>query len=115
METVIFYYILCVTGVFACSCSQILLKKSAIKRHSTIIKSVLNWQVIIAYGIFFCSLVINITAFSHGVNVKDLPILESFGYIFVPILSFVFLREPMKKKEIISMLLIIVGIMVFYM
>ena len=47
----------------------------------------LNWKVIIAYAIFGGALLINITAMSKGVKLKDLPILESLGYIFVPTLA----------------------------
>lgn len=114
MEKVVIYYALCIIGIFACSCSQLLLKKSANRNKSSLIKSVFNWNVLIAYGIFFCSLIINITALSHGVKVKDLPILESLGYVFVPILSYYYLKEQIATKEILSAFLIILGIVFFY-
>lgn len=74
----------------------------------------LNWRVILAYAIFFGSLFINITAMSKGVNLKDLPILESLGYVFVPILSCVILKEKIELRTIISILCILVGIYIFY-
>ena len=114
MGNVIFYYILCICGIFACSCSQVLLKRSANENKKSLLLSILNWRVLIAYTIFFCSLFINITGFAHGVKVKDLPILESLGYLFVPVLSYIFFKEKLSQRGIISILLIILGIIVFY-
>ena len=73
-------YILVAVGVFLSSCSQILLKKSAQVGHSSMIAEMLNKRVIL----------INIIALAHGVKVKDLPILEALGYIFVPLLYLAF-------------------------
>lgn len=116
MYQVIYFYCLVVVGIFACACSQLLLKKSADKeRGRGIIATILNWRVILAYAIFFCSLFINITAMSKGVNLKDLPILESLGYIFVPLLSFVVLKEHISWRTVVSMMFIISGVCVFYL
>ena len=114
MAEITIFYILVVTGIFASACSQLLLKKSADKEYQSWLKSILNWRVISAYGIFFCSLLINITAMSQGMNLKDLPILESLGYVFVPLLSFFVLKEKITKRVIISIVLILIGIVWFY-
>lgn len=74
----------------------------------------LNWRVITAYAIFFVSLFINITAMSQGVNLKDLPILESLGYVFVPLLSYLVLKEKFTKRMLTSIALILIGIYIFY-
>lgn len=108
------FYILVIVGVFISSCSQLLLKKSACKKHASKVSEILNKQVIIAYSIFFISVIINVIALDHGVNVKDLPILEALGYIFVPVLSLFFLKERIRIKNVISIFLIIIGIIVFY-
>ena len=50
----------------------------------------------------------------NGIDLKDLPILESLGYVFVPILSFFVLNEKITKQTALSMLLIFVGIFIFY-
>lgn len=114
MEVLIFY-ILVAIGVFFSSCSQILLKKSAQKEHTSKIAEMMNKQVIFAYSIFFVSVVVNVIALGHGVNVKDLPILESLGYIFVPVLSLIFLKEQINGRSIAALSMIIVGIIVFYL
>ncbi len=112
---VLTFYILVVIGVFLSSCSQILLKKSAEREHTSKVSEILNKQVIIAYSVFFISVIFNVIALKHGVNVKDLPILEALGYVFVPILSFVFLKEKVTKRNVWALLVIICGILVFYL
>lgn len=110
-----FFYILVGLGVFLSSCSQILLKKSAQKEHSSMITEMLNKQVIFAYSVFVVSVVINIVALANGVNVKDLPILEALGYIFVPLLSFTLLHEAINRRTLSAIALIISGIIIFYL
>ena len=107
-------YLFVILGIFACSCSQILLKNSATREHKSWLASMLNWRVILAYAIFFGSMLINVAAMRHGLNLKELPALEASGYIFVPILSFFFLQEKIGWQEIFAMLLIVGGIIVFY-
>lgn len=108
------YYALVIAGVFLSSCSQLLLKKSADTNHDGIISNLMNWRVIIAYTVFLGSLLINITAMHKGVLLKDIPILESLGYVFVPLLSWMILKEKATKRTVICILLILCGIYIFY-
>ena len=59
------------------------------------------------------STILTIVAFS-GLDYKNGPIIESVGYVFVMILSRVFLEEKITKKKIIGNALILLGIAVFY-
>lgn len=115
MEEITVCHVLVVLGVFASACSQILLKKSADCCHKNFICIMLNWRVITAYAIFFASLFVNITAMSKGVKLKELPILESLGYVFVPFLSFLILKENISTRTIVSISLILIGIYIFYL
>lgn len=108
------YYIFVIAGIFACSLSQLLLKKSANAEHKSRIYEMINPLVVIAYAIFFCSLLINIWAMSNGVQLKEMALLESLGYVFVPILSVAILNEHVGKREMCGILLIALGIIVFY-
>ena len=106
-------YIAVIFGIFACSCSQLFLKRSADAEHKSFLTSMLNWRVILAYAIMFTSLCVNIWAMKNGMGLKSLPVLESLGYIFVPLLSFIFLKERINRRTIIAMCLIVLGIVVF--
>ncbi len=41
------------------------------------------------------------------------PILEASGYIFVAILSYIFFKEKLTKKQFLGMALIIIGIVIY--
>lgn len=99
-------------SVFISSVSQILLKKSADRVYDSKIKEYLNPLVIVAYGMFFCSMLITMYCYRF-VDVSAGPILESAGYIFVAVLGFIFLKEGFTKKKVIGMIVLLCGIALF--
>ena len=101
-----------VGSVFISPVSQILLKKSANKTYESTLKEYLNPLVIIAYGMFFCSMLITMYCYRF-VDVSAGPILESAGYIFVAVLGAVFLKERFTAKKLIGMLVLLAGIALF--
>lgn len=107
------YVFLLIASVLIASCSQIILKKSASKEYSSIIREYLNVRVIAGYGMMFISTILTIFAFK-GLDYKNGPIIESLGYIFIMFLSRIFLKEKITKKKIIGNSLILLGILVFY-
>lgn len=107
------YVFLLIASVLIASCSQIILKKSASKEYSSIIREYLNIRVIVGYGMMFISTILTIFAFK-GLDYKNGPIIESLGYIFIMFLSRIFLKEKITKKKIIGNSLILLGILVFY-
>lgn len=108
------YCLLIVFGVFLASVSQILLRKSALKQYNKLIDEYLNMSVLIAYILMFLSVFINLIALKNGLGVKEVPIIESLGYIFVPTLAIVFLKERLSLKQYIAIAFIITGVFVFY-
>ena len=98
-------------SVLISSVSQVILKTSANKEHSNIIKEYLNLRVISAYGMFFASTIITVIAYKY-VPISLGPVLESFGYVFVAVLSYFILKEHLTKKQIIGMVLIVTGVMI---
>lgn len=105
------YVFLFLVSVFISSCSQILLKKSADRKYPDKIREILNPMVIFAYGCFFCSSLL--TMFSYrGVDLSAGPVLEATGYIYVLILSSVFLKEKITVRKVIGVSMIILGIFV---
>ena len=111
MMTLIFFFVF-LFSVLISSISQILLKKSADKTYDSRLKEYLNPLVIIAYGMFFCSMMITMYCYRY-VDVSAGPIFESAGYIFVGVLGYIFLKEKFTAKKIIGMLLIMLGIVIF--
>lgn len=88
-----------------------MLKKSANKSYENKLREYLNPLVICAYGLFFLSSLITVFSLKY-VPLSFGPILESTGYIFINILSLMFLKEKISKRKYIGMAVIIFGIVV---
>ena len=106
-------FIILIFSVFIASISQILLKKSALKKHPSIIKEYLNPYVIGGYALLIVSTILTIVAFSR-IDYKNGPIVESLGYIFVMFMSLIFFNEKITRKKLLGNLLILAGIFIFY-
>lgn len=107
------YWLFLLLSVTIAAFSQILLKKSAQKEYSSIVREYLNPYVIIGYGMMVVSTVLTILAY-RGIEYKNGPVIESLGYILVMFLSLAFFREPITKKKVCGNLLILLGIFIFY-
>ena len=111
MSEQVIFSIIIVIGAFIASVSQIMLKKSAQRTYDSRIKEYLNPLVIVAYIMFFgCTLIT-----MYGLKVVPLslsPVLEASGYIFVAVLSRIFLKESLTLRQIIGMVLITAGIVI---
>ena len=107
------YVLLLILAVLVSSISQIILKKSASKTYNSIIKEYLNPYVIIGYGLMVLSTVLVVLGLK-GVPYKNEPIIESLGNIIVMILSNRILKEKITKKKLIGNLLILIGIIIYY-
>lgn len=74
----------------------------------------MNGWVIGGYAIMFGTMVLNILAMSKGVQIKELSIIESMSYLFVPALSFIVFQEKLTWRKILAIAIIITGIIVFF-
>lgn len=104
--------LLYVAAVFVSSVAQIILKTAANDQTKKGIKAYLNIRVIAGYGLFFGATLLTTIA------LKIIPlslgsVLETAGYVFVPILSRIFLKERINSKSLIGYILIVAGIIVF--
>ena len=108
------YYIVVITSVFIAALSQLLLKSSSKDKHENVIREYLNWKVICGYGMMGVSLLMNIFAMSKGVQVKEVSIIESLSYLFVPALSFFVFKEKLSWQKIGAIAVIMVGVVVFF-
>ena len=103
------YIIIFLFSVFVSSCSQVILKKSAKKEYKHVIFEYLNLRVIFSYGLFFVSTLLTMYAYK-GVPLTFGSLLESVGYIYILILSKLFLKEKITLTKVIGNLFITAGI-----
>ena len=112
MSSKTFYILILLFGFFASAAAQILLKKSAKKEYESKIKEYLNPYVIISYLIFFGATLCTIVAYKE-VDLSFGPILGTTEYIFVAVMSRIFLKEHISKKKIAGLAVIIAGIVIY--
>lgn len=108
------FYIIVIANVFMAAIAQMLLKKGAMLPHTSFIKEYLNPWVIGGYVLMGISLLVNIFAMAHGVQIKEISIIESLSYLFVPCLSWMLFKEEITLRKGISIGIIIVGIVIFF-
>lgn len=80
--------------------------------HKNFIFKFLNWRVILGYGLLFGTTILNVFAY-RGVELKVTPMIESTGIIWVTILAVFLLGESPTKRGIASILVTVIGIIVF--
>ncbi|MBQ3417893.1 MAG: EamA family transporter [Ruminococcus sp.] len=112
MNEKILFAAIFVFGVFISSVSQIILKKSAQMEFPSKIREYLNARVIFAYIIFFGATLCSIWAYKV-IPLSLGPILESSGYLFVAVLSWLFLKEKITKKKMLGLSIILIGIIIY--
>lgn len=108
------YYILVILSVSAAACAQMLLKQGARKNYVGFWRQYLNPWVIGGYTIMACSLILNIFSMSRGVQVKEVSVIESLSYLFVPTLAFFLFKEQLTKRKLCAITIIICGIIIFF-
>ncbi len=92
--------------------SQILLKKSALKNYESKIKEFLNPYVIVGYSLFLFCTFVSVLCYKY-VPLTLGTVIESTGYIFVPVLSFIFLKEKLNTKQLIGVIIVLIGVVLF--
>ncbi len=106
-----YYYIIIATAFFS-ALSQILLNVSAGKTYKNRIFEYLNPYVITSYGILFLVLMVN-TYCMRYIPLKNAHAVAASTYVFVLILSRIFLKEKVTIKKIVGNIIIVLGIIIF--
>lgn len=101
-------------SVLIASFSQILLKKSAEKTYSSLLREYMNFYVICGYGMMFLSMFLTIIAYA-GMEFTNVQIVEATGYVMVLVLSYFFFKEKITKRKVLGMIFIFAGIAVYYL
>ena len=89
--------------------SQLILKKAADNPKYTGIRAYLNLPVILAYGLFFGCMLLNVVAL-RTLDLTVASVLEASSYIYVMALSFFFLKEKITLRRLIGNIVIVIGI-----
>ena len=92
--------------------SYILAFLAAETEHKNIITKFLNWRVILGYGLLFGTTVLNVFAY-RGIELKVTPMIEATGIIWVTLLAASILGERPTKRTILSIVITVIGIIVF--
>lgn len=108
------YYLIVILSVFAAACAQMLLKQGARREYAPWWRQYINPWVIGGYSIMACSLVLNIWCMSKGVQVKEVSVIESMSYLFVPVLAFMLFKEKLTVRKICAIGIIIGGVIIFF-
>ena len=101
-----------IASAFLVAVAQVLLKLSANRIYSTRLKEYLNPLVLSGYFLFTISLVVSILAYRY-LPLSTAKMLDSTTYIFVAILGFFLLKERLKRKQLVGMFIMILGILIF--
>jgi multidrug transporter EmrE-like cation transporter len=111
----IFSLILVFLAVLLTGISQVLLKIGSAhqgKRRKSFLDAYLNLYTITAYGLLLLVTVISVIALKE-IPLKVFYAIASLNLVVVVGLSWGILREPVNKRKLFAVLLIISGIVVF--
>ena len=106
------YIIVAVFSSILSAFSQVLLKSSANKNHKGL-KEYANLFVISGYGITFICMILMILAYK-GMPLKYGAIIESLVYIYIMFLGKISFKERLTTKRIMGNIIIVLGIIIFY-
>jgi len=112
MNELFLFSMIMIGAVFIAACSQILLKREASNTHANFLNEYINRRVIVAYVLFGLSTLVSMYVLRH-IPLSLVPVLETVAFIFIPVLSFVFLGEKLRRVQIAGMMIIVVGIIIF--
>ncbi|WP_346675753.1 multidrug ABC transporter [Enorma phocaeensis] len=110
--TVLAYAALNLFGVFISAISQVMLKKSAMREHSSAVAEYLNPLVIFAYTLFVAATLLSVIAY-RGIPLSMGPILDATGYIYVTAFGVLIFHEKLNARRVFALALIIVGIVIY--
>lgn len=112
MNNILLYTGIYILGVIISAIAQVLLKKSADVKRENIIKEYLNWKTILSYSIFFGATLCTVFSYKY-LPLSFGPILGTLEYLFVAVLSYYFLKEKIKRKKLIGLFIIILGVCIY--
>ncbi|MBQ9165522.1 MAG: EamA family transporter [Oscillospiraceae bacterium] len=107
-------YALAIVAVLISSASQVLLKKKANKAPKSFIMKFLNGPVILSYILLFTSMVLNSLALRQ-MDMTVLPCITATSFLWIMILSAIFLGEKPTRRKVIGVVMILIGVVVSHL
>jgi multidrug transporter EmrE-like cation transporter len=107
------FFFLMILAEFLAAVSQILLKKSAMKKYPSFIREYLNGLVISGYVLLMLSMIIAIFCY-NDLGYMGVVVMEPIAFVMVMLLSVIVFKEKLNVRKLGGMLLILGGIVVFY-
>jgi len=110
------YYLLTLIVIVFTSIGHLLLKIAAnrVRDSDGSARMVTHPVSIIAYGVFAFVAFLSIYAMK-GLEMKSFFALNSLTYIVIPLLGLLVLKEPFSRNKVIGVILITVGVLLFYL
>lgn len=112
MSKTVIYACILLLGVFISAISQVILKKSALKKYDSKIKEYMNPMVIFAYMLFVGTTFLSIIAY-RVIPLSMGPILEATSYIYITIFGVKIFKETINRKKVIALACIVSGIIIY--
>ena len=106
------YAAILLLGVFISSVSQVMLKKSAMRKYNSAIEEYLNPLVIFSYVLFVGTTLLSILAYRR-IPLSMGGILEATSYIYITFFGVTIFKEKLSLRKIIALLFILIGIVVY--
>ena len=105
-------YVLMLASATITAFSQIILKKSANKKHKGIIFEYINPYVLFSYVCYFGVLVLNVFIYTK-IDYRFGVVINSMASVLVMVFSKLMLKETITRRRIWGNVLIILGIVIF--
>lgn len=98
-------------SVFLASCTQVILKKSAMNKSLSGIRYFVNPATVTAYAIFFCCCILTFYCLSH-LPMITVNVLECSSYVYILCLDRIFFGKAVTVRKLAGNLLIVAGILI---
>lgn len=102
------YILLFIIATIITGFAQVLLKVGA-NKHKILF---LNRQLFLGYSLLFTTTLLTVASLKY-ISLTMATALLPLSYVFTMLFSFVALNEQVNKRKILSLLIIIIGIIVF--
>ena len=106
-----FYIGLNLFSVFLASCTQVILKKSAMNERLSGLSYFVNPATVTAYSIFLCCCLLSFSCLSH-LPMITVNVLECSAYVYILFFDRIFFGKPITMRKVGGNLMIIAGIII---